>query len=86
MPQAAGNYTSRADGGALVMPHSEHVLTRTYGYKGAVTAKQEAGLPFRKVLAKDIQDVRQISGSKYNEGIKDMLDYYKTSFPELMKK
>ncbi|MDQ3687365.1 MAG: discoidin domain-containing protein [Acidobacteriota bacterium] len=54
MPQAALNFTSYADGGALVLPHVEHVLTRTYGRAGAVTAQAERGLPFRTVLARDI--------------------------------
>ncbi|MFP1982358.1 RHS repeat-associated core domain-containing protein, partial [Lonsdalea quercina] len=86
MPQAAAKYTSRADGGALVIPQSEHYLTRTYGFKGAVTAKQEVGLPFRQALYRDISDMRKIAGSKYNEGIRDLLTYYKTNFPDLMAK
>lgn len=75
MPQAAAGYTSRADGGALVLPQSEHYLTRTYGFKGAITKAQEAGLPFRDALARDISDIRKIAGSKYDEGIKDVINY-----------
>jgi RHS repeat-associated protein len=86
MPQAAAGYTARADGGALVMNEAEHVLTRTYGFKGALTAEQEAGMAFRDVLARDIRDVRGITGSTYNEGLRDLLGYYRRNFPELMAK
>ncbi|WP_200157344.1 RHS repeat-associated core domain-containing protein [Allochromatium vinosum] len=86
MPQAAAGFTSRADGGALMMPEAEHILTRTYGFKGAVTAKQEAGMKFRAVLAKDMGDVRSIGGAQYNQGLQELLSYYRTNFPELMMK
>jgi hypothetical protein len=84
MPQAALGFTSRANGGALVMEHSEHVLTRTYFGKGAVTARAEANHLFRDVLARDILDVRRIVGGKYNQGLRDLLQYYRTNFPDLM--
>ncbi len=86
MPQAAAGFTSRADGGALVLPQVEHVLTRTYGFNGAVTAAQEAGAAFRDVLARDIRDIRNIAGSQYNEGLRTLVDYYRTNFPGLMLK
>lgn len=86
MPQAAAGYTSRAEGGALVMPEAEHVLTRTYGYQGAMTARNEAGMAFRDVLARDIRDVRRIAGSEYNQGLRNLIDYYRTNFPSLIMK
>jgi len=86
MPQAALGFTSREEGGALVMTSSEHALTRTYSGKGVATARAEAGLPFRQVLARDIRDVRQLVGPKYDQGIRDLLQYYRTNFPELMAK
>jgi len=86
MPQAAAGFTSRAEGGALVLPEAEHALTRTFGGKGAATARAEAGLPFRKVLARDIRDIRQNFGGKYDKGLRDLLQYYKTNFPHLMQK
>ncbi len=86
MPQAALRFTSRADGGALVLPHSEHVLTRTYAGRGIATAKADAGLSFRQVLAKDFRDVRGIAGSKYNRGLHDLLKHYRTHHPRLMAK
>jgi hypothetical protein len=57
-----------------------------YGFKGALTAQQEAGMAFRDVLARDIRDVRSITGSQYNEGLGDLVDYYRTNFPDLMQK
>jgi RHS repeat-associated protein len=86
MPQAALNFTSRAEGGALVLPKSEHVLTRTYGISGAKTAITEAGMPFRNVLARDILDVKKLTGSTYNSGLQDLLLYYRTDFPQLLRK
>jgi RHS repeat-associated protein len=86
MPQAALNFTSRAEGGALVLPHAEHILTRTYGARGAVTAQAERGLSFRDVFARDIRDIRSIAGSKYNSGLLNLTNYYRINFPPLIQK
>ncbi len=86
MPQAALEFTSRADGGALVMRASEHVRTRTYGALGRATARAERGTPFRQVLARDIRDVRRIVGSGYDPGIRALLRYYRDNFPALMRR
>jgi hypothetical protein len=86
MPQVAAEFTPRQEGGALVMQQEEHLLTRTYGSKGRVTVREEAGMSFRDVLSRDIRDVRSVTGTKYNEGLLDLLDYYRTNFPELMAK
>jgi hypothetical protein len=75
-----------AEGGALAVANGEHILTRTYGYRGALTAETEAGMSFRAVLARDIQDIRSIVGSKYNQGMLDLLKYYRANFPELIAK
>jgi len=64
----------------------EHVLTRTYGALGAITARQEAGLSFRVVLGRDLRDVRQIVGPKYDQGLRDLIEYYRTNYPELLKR
>jgi hypothetical protein len=69
-----------------MLPEADHVMTRTYGFKGAITALQEKGMAFRGVLVRDILDVRSIAGSRYNQGLQDLLDYYRTNFPELMSK
>lgn len=86
MPQAALKFTSRADGGAIVMTTAEHEATRTFGAKGAVKKIADAGLSFRDVLAKDFNDVRNVVRSKYNEGLQQVTKYYKENFPELMSK
>ncbi|HEV7935717.1 MAG TPA: RHS repeat-associated core domain-containing protein [Actinomadura sp.] len=84
MPQAAAEFTSRRDGGAIVMTHADHTLTRTYGPKGRVTKAAEAGLPFRTVLSRDIQDLRRIGQvqhgdpSYFNPGITKLLAYYRS--------
>lgn len=86
MPQAARGFTNHADGGAIVIPHSQHVLTRTYGTRGAKTAIEEVGLTFRDTLARDIRDLRRIAGSAYNQGIQNLLEYYRQALPGLMQK
>jgi hypothetical protein len=86
MPQAAMEFTTRAEGGALVLPHSEHVLTRTFGGRGAATLRAEQGMSFRPVLARDMRDIRQLFGPKYDQGLRDLLQYYKQNFPELIAK
>jgi len=86
MPQVAAAFTNRAEGGALMLTEAEHQLTRTYGFNGALTAQQEVGMTFRDVLARDIRDVRGLSGSQYNLGLRELLDYYRMNFPVLMMK
>jgi RHS repeat-associated protein/uncharacterized delta-60 repeat protein len=86
MPQAAQGFTAYNDGGALVLPHTEHVLSRTFRWKGAQALKQEAGLSFREVLFRDFQDIRSLFGQKYNQGLRELYRYYKTNLPKLMQK
>ena len=86
MPQRALGFTSPDDGGALMLPKNEHAQTRTYGARGALTVSQDAGESFREVLAADIWDVRSNSGSKYNRGLLDLIEYYRSIFPDLMQK
>ncbi len=86
MPQAAAQFTARGEGGALALPHEEHVLTRTYGIRGRTVARAEAGLPFRQVLARDIRDVRRIAGRKYNKGLRELIVYYREYFSTLITK
>jgi len=86
MPQAAAGFTSRGEGGALVLAHPEHVQTRTYGSRGRATARAEKGLSFRDVLARDIRDVRRQFGDKYDEGLRQLTRYYRENFPDLMKR
>ncbi|MFS8071076.1 MAG: RHS repeat domain-containing protein, partial [Byssovorax sp.] len=86
MPQNKLGHLPRRDGGAIIMEEADHQLTRTFGSKGKQTAKQDIGLSFREALAKDIRDIKLKFGSKYDQAIRDMLDYYKREQPELMKK
>lgn len=51
IPQAALNFTCKADGGAVVMTTAEHAATRTYFSKGRITAMEDAATSFRDVLA-----------------------------------
>ncbi|MER5217634.1 hypothetical protein ABT063_45765, partial [Streptomyces sp. NPDC002838] len=84
MPQDALGHLPRNDGGAIVMTHADHALTRTYGARGRATKAAEAGLPFRTVLARDIWDLRRIGQQQYgdpgyyNKGIQDLLAYYRS--------
>jgi hypothetical protein len=73
-------------GGALVLPHSEHIFTRTYGGRGGATLRAEQGMSFRGVLARDMRDIRQLFGPKYDQGLRDLLQYYRQNFPERMAK
>ncbi|MFR9755052.1 DNRLRE domain-containing protein [Streptomyces sp. TR06-5] len=84
MPQDALGHLPRNDGGAIVMKHADHALTRTYGARGKATKAAESGLPFRTVLARDIWDMRRIGQQQYgdpgyyNKGIQDLLAYYRS--------
>jgi hypothetical protein len=86
MPQSALGWTSKADGGALAITSAQHAQTRTFAWRGALTTADDAGKAFREVLAADIRDVRSISGTRYNRGLLDLINYYSTNFPDLMTK
>jgi hypothetical protein len=86
MPQKALRFTSEADGGALVLTDAEHAQARTSSGRGALTVQQDAGKPFRDVLAAEIRDVRSIAGNRYNRGLLDLINYYRTNFPDLIRK
>ena len=86
MPQAALHFTSYADGGAIALPHELHIQTRTYWARGVLTAQTDVGLSFRAVLAKDLRDLRALGGKTYNEGMQNLIDYYRKSFTGLMRK
>ncbi len=86
MPQAARRFTSHRDGGAIVLPQRTHSQTRTYGSRGVRTARDERNLDFRTTLARDIRDVRRISGSTYNSGLRGVIDYYRAQHPLLIRR
>ena len=85
MPQDKLGFLPRKDGGAVVMDEVDHELTRTFANKGKQTAKEDIGLSFCKVLAKDIRDLKVKFGAKYDKCIREMIDYYKREHPELVK-
>jgi hypothetical protein len=41
-------------------------------------------MSFRDVLARDMRDVRRIAGPKYDEGLRQLVQYYRQNFPELI--
>ncbi|MFC1432645.1 polymorphic toxin-type HINT domain-containing protein [Streptacidiphilus sp. N1-3] len=83
MPQDAMHYLDRNEGGSVVMTQADHELTRTYSGRGGVTKIQDAGLPFRQVLAMDLWDMRRIGQLShgdpgyFNKGISQMMAYYR---------
>lgn len=87
VPQASREFTHYGSGGAISMTQAEHTQTRTYGGRGAQTRKEEAGLGLRDTLARDIRDVRSIKGDPgYNRGLRDVIEHYRSNFPDLMRK
>lgn len=86
MPQDGLGFLPRKDGGAIVMTEVDHMGTRTFGANGRATKAADSGRSFRDILVKDIRDLRSKFGSKYNSGIRDLLEYYDTNESALMKK
>ena len=58
------------------MTQAEHEATRTYGGKGAKTARLDANRAFKDVLTDDIKDVRKIVGSKYDASLEKLITHY----------
>lgn len=77
---------SRRDGPALGMDVDDHALTRTLGGKGkrSMRVDGEGNLSTRDRMAADIRDVRRLFGSKYDNGIREMLEYART-LPEYQR-
>ena len=87
MPQNAYDKSiglSRNKAPALKMTKADHALTRTFAGKGRVTMITDAGLTPRQRLARDILDIKSQFGTKYNKGLRDMIDYAKT-LPQFQK-
>ncbi len=83
MPQAALGFTSRAEGGAIVMTQEQRVLTRTYGGKGISTRVADASKPFREVFEKDVADYLKVVGPEGAASVSDLRRYYSENFPDL---
>lgn len=91
IPQAAsGRIPNYRDFAAHMMTHADHVMTRTYGGAGRRTARMDAGLSFRKVLAADFLNLRSIGQANhgdpgyFNGTITGMMQYYRANYPHLL--
>lgn len=81
MPQNASLKSmglGRSDGPAVGMTKADHALTRTYAGRGVRAMRQDVNLSPRLRLAKDVRDIRHLFRSRYNQGLREMLDYAKT--------
>ncbi len=81
IPQNAYNKKigiSRSDGPSVLMSKADHAKTRTFAGRGKQAMKVDKGLSARQRLAKDIKDVRNHFGSKYNKGLRQAIKYAKT--------
>lgn len=60
------------------MTKEDHFLTRTYAGNGRMTLINDAQYTSRQRMYLDIVDIRKNFGTKYNQGMLDMIDYAKT--------
>lgn len=75
MPQNAAGIVSRTNGPAIGMTIADHELTRTFRWKGIGTNRADAALTPMQRLMKDIEDIRELFGDKYERAIQQMLEY-----------
>ncbi len=85
MPAKSVSTLSETDGPAIWMEAADHAETASHGNQGSIgeeyRARQAALIEqgrFDEALQMDIDDIRSKFGSKYDEGIKQMLEYYRT--------
>lgn len=85
MPAKSVSPLPPEEGPAIQMKPSDHVRTSSHGSRGLSAAKYRAQIAdllkqgkWRDALAMEIRDVRRISGSTYDNAIREMLDYAKT--------
>jgi RHS repeat-associated protein len=81
IPATSVSGLSRPKGPAIEMVNVEHMMTKSFGpgleaqtYRLEIERLIEAG-QMRTAVAIEIKDVREIAGTKYNEAIREMLDY-----------
>ncbi|MEU0909912.1 hypothetical protein [Streptomyces althioticus] len=73
-----------------MMTDADHRMTRTYGGAGRSTARVDAGLTFRQVLAADFWNLRMIGQvnhgdpSYFNAAISGIMQYYRANYPHLL--
>lgn len=85
MPAASVSTLSQALGPSIWMETADHFKTASHGRRGregkVYRARQAALIEqgkFDEALQMDIDDIRYKFGTKYDEGIRQMLEYYKT--------
>jgi RHS repeat-associated protein len=83
MPANSVSPLSRDRGPAIQMEKTDHQKTGSYGSSSVAAAYREESKALidagkmRDAMAKEILDVKNVTGSKYNEAIQQMLDYAK---------
>ena len=79
MPADSVSPISRHKGPAIQMDKADHELTSSYRSSNVAKAYRSeiAGMSPRDAMAREIRDVRRISGTKYNQATREMLDYAK---------
>ncbi|MEO8362648.1 MAG: RHS repeat-associated core domain-containing protein, partial [Vicinamibacteria bacterium] len=85
MPAKAASPLDPAKGPAIQMERTDHWETSSHPRQGLASVEYRAKIKelvdkgeWRKALAIEIKDVRRIGGTKYNEAIKQMLEYART--------
>lgn len=81
MPADSVSPFSRSRGPAVHVELGDHKLTSSWGnsnaargYRAGLKAMIDAG-DFRGAMARDIRDLRQVAGPKYNRPVQEMLEY-----------
>jgi len=84
MPSDFSSPLPKNDGPAIMMEKVDHSITKTWGrgqlqdtYRQMQKDMLENG-QWRQALSKDVWDVKNKFGTKYNEGLHEMLEYAKT--------
>jgi RHS repeat-associated protein len=84
MPARSISPLDAEKGPAIKMEREEHRLTSSYGsgpgaveYRAKIKEMIDKG-EWRQALATEIRDVRRVAGAKYNQAIKEMLEYART--------
>jgi hypothetical protein len=77
--------TSRSNGPAIQMDKADHIKTSSYGnsakaqaYRQKIKTKIESG-DIRGAVAQEGWDVKNIAGTKYNDALREMIEYGKSS-------
>jgi hypothetical protein len=85
MPAQSVSQFSKGEGPAIHMEIEDHMQTSSWGrsnasqaYKQIVKQKIESG-DLRGAMATEIWDVKRVTGTKYNDAMREMLDYGKSS-------